>query len=124
MTLILALALSVDVAPASSAQECKVLAAIGQQELSLGNQLAPPLEPAGSYLPICNWHALGLKGFATAKDRSGSRLILHRPKITGSKASVHFVVIYGVRSGHGSECELTMKAGKWHVTSCTRRIAL
>ena len=124
MLLMIALALAAEASPARSSQECEVLATVAREHLSLGVRLSPPLQPAGPYLPLCDWKALGLKGFATSKDWPRGRLIFHRPTINGSTAGVYFLIIYGVRSGQGDQCRLSRVRSKWHVVSCARRIAL
>jgi hypothetical protein len=124
MSLIIALALAAEAGSARPSQECEILAAVAREHLSLGARLAPPLQPAGPYLPACDWKALGLMGFAASKDWPRGRLIFHRPTINGSTAGVYFLIIYGVRSGQGDQCRLSRVRSKWHVESCARRIAL
>ena len=125
MTLLVALALAtVQAQPASAPLECEVLAALGRDYLALDKQLAPPLQPAGTYRPTCSWKKLGLKGFASEPDWPNGRTIFHRPTINGSTASVYFLIVYGRTSGQGTHCQLARRQQQWHVTSCTRRFAI
>jgi hypothetical protein len=124
MTLLLALALAAPAHPATALTECEVLAAVGRDYLALDRQLAPPLQPAGDYRPACGWKRLGLKGFAIEQDWPNGRTIFHRPKINGSTASVTFLIVYGRTSGQGTQCQLARRKRQWHVTSCTRRLAI
>ena len=125
MTWLVALALAaVQAHPASAALECEVLAAVGRDYLALDKQLAPPLQSAGTYRPSCAWKKLGLKGFATQPDWPQGRTVFHRPEINGSTASVYFLIVYGRTSGQGTHCRLARRQRQWHVTSCTRRLAI
>jgi hypothetical protein len=101
-----------------------LLAAVCRDDLALDRKLSPQLQPAGVYRPACGWKRLGLKGFAIEQDWPNGRTIFHRPKINGSTASVTFLIVYGRTSGQGTQCQLVRRQRRWHVTSCTRRLAI
>jgi hypothetical protein len=111
-------------APSPAAEECRILAAVALDELSLGTKVAPPLQPAGAYAPNCAWRSLDLKGVARPRDWPRGRLIFHRPEIHGRTASVRYTVVYGPRTGGGYDCALVKRHGHWRVTACNQRIAM